>query len=245
MTALDNVALAALVTGVPRQESYTKAYQLLRELGLPEKYDAQAASAFGRRTTARRHRARVDERSDGCAGQTNPRKSRCELGRRDNASLWQDPGREPPSSSQATDLESQPTIRDTRYFSSRRLFGGRFEPTQRGCAQVKRTHRWVWLADACVAVSWARHWTHVLTAGTMAIALFVFGALMLAQENLQSLLTGWGDQIQINTYLDKGLGAGRVSLLRDKIRVSLKWSGCDIFPEASLERFSGGPGCAL
>ena len=34
MTALDNVALAALVTGVPRRESYTKAYQLLRELGL-------------------------------------------------------------------------------------------------------------------------------------------------------------------------------------------------------------------
>ena len=52
----------------------------------------------------------------------------------------------------------------------------------------------------------------------MAIALFVFGALMLAQENLQSLLTGWGDQIQINTYLDKGLGAGEVSLLRDKIQ---------------------------
>lgn len=65
---------------------------------------------------------------------------------------------------------------------------------------------------------WARHWTHVLTAGTMAIALFVFGALMLAQENLQSLLTGWGDQIQINTYLDKGLGDGEVSLLRDKIQ---------------------------
>jgi cell division transport system permease protein len=51
----------------------------------------------------------------------------------------------------------------------------------------------------------------------MAIALFVFGALMLAQENLQNLLTGWGDQIQINAYLDKGLGAGEVSLLRDKI----------------------------
>jgi len=65
---------------------------------------------------------------------------------------------------------------------------------------------------------WARLWTHVLTAGTMAIALFVFGALMLAQENLQNLLTGWGDQIQINAYLDKGLGAGEVSLLLDKIQ---------------------------
>jgi len=65
---------------------------------------------------------------------------------------------------------------------------------------------------------WARLWTHVLTAGTMAIALFVFGALMLAQENLQNLLTGWGDQIQINAYLEKGLGPEEVSLLRDKIQ---------------------------
>jgi cell division transport system permease protein len=65
---------------------------------------------------------------------------------------------------------------------------------------------------------WARLWTHVLTAGTMAIVLFVFGAFLLAQENLQNLLTGWGDQIQINAYLDKDLGAGGVSLLRDKIQ---------------------------
>jgi cell division transport system permease protein len=65
---------------------------------------------------------------------------------------------------------------------------------------------------------WARLWTHVLTAGTMAIALFVFGTLMLAQDNLQNLLTGWGDQIQINAYLDKGLDPGEVSLLRDKIQ---------------------------
>jgi cell division transport system permease protein len=65
---------------------------------------------------------------------------------------------------------------------------------------------------------WTRLWTHVLTAGTMAIALFVFGALMLAQDNLQNLLTGWGDQIQINAYLDKGLDPGEVSLLRDKIQ---------------------------
>jgi cell division transport system ATP-binding protein len=47
MTALDNVALAALVTGVPRQESYTKAYQLLHELGLREKYDAKPPALSG------------------------------------------------------------------------------------------------------------------------------------------------------------------------------------------------------
>ena len=47
MTALDNVALAALVTGVTRRESYTKAYQLLRDLGLREKYDARPPALSG------------------------------------------------------------------------------------------------------------------------------------------------------------------------------------------------------
>lgn len=64
----------------------------------------------------------------------------------------------------------------------------------------------------------ARPWTHVLAAGTMAIALFLFGVFMLVQENLQSLIKGWGDQIQINAYLDKDLVAGDVSLLRDRIQ---------------------------
>jgi cell division transport system ATP-binding protein len=41
MSALDNVALAAEVVGIPRRESHTKAYQLLRDLGLKEKYDAK------------------------------------------------------------------------------------------------------------------------------------------------------------------------------------------------------------
>jgi cell division protein FtsX len=58
----------------------------------------------------------------------------------------------------------------------------------------------------------------VLTAGTMAIALFVFGAFLLVQENLQNLLTEWGDQIQINAYLDKNLRAEEVAVLRDKIQ---------------------------
>ena len=64
----------------------------------------------------------------------------------------------------------------------------------------------------------ARLWTHALVAGTMAIVLFVFGAFLLVQENLQNLLKKWGDQIQINAYLDKDLGPAEVSLLRDKIQ---------------------------
>ena len=63
-----------------------------------------------------------------------------------------------------------------------------------------------------------RLWTHALVAGTMAIVLFVFGAFLLAQENLQNLLKVWGDQIQINAYLDKDLGPAEVSLLREKIQ---------------------------
>ncbi|MBM4261066.1 MAG: ABC transporter permease [Deltaproteobacteria bacterium] len=49
-------------------------------------------------------------------------------------------------------------------------------------------------------------WTHVLTAGTMAMTLFVFGAFMLLQGNLETLLKGWGEQIQINAYVEKGAG---------------------------------------
>lgn len=41
MTTLDNVALPALVMGMPRKASYMKAYGLLRELGLREKCDAK------------------------------------------------------------------------------------------------------------------------------------------------------------------------------------------------------------
>ena len=41
LTALENVALAAEVIGVAKKTSRTKAYHLLRELGLHERYDAK------------------------------------------------------------------------------------------------------------------------------------------------------------------------------------------------------------
>ena len=47
MTAVENVALAALVIGVPRRESLSKAYHLMRELGLQKKYDATPSALSG------------------------------------------------------------------------------------------------------------------------------------------------------------------------------------------------------
>ena len=47
LTALENVALAAEVVGMSKTESRTKAYQLLRELGLKERYDSKPLSLSG------------------------------------------------------------------------------------------------------------------------------------------------------------------------------------------------------
>jgi cell division transport system ATP-binding protein len=47
LSALENVALAAEVVGTPRRESHTRAYHLLRELGLKEKYDAKPLTLSG------------------------------------------------------------------------------------------------------------------------------------------------------------------------------------------------------
>jgi len=47
MSALENVALASEVVGFSKRESHTKAYHLLRDLGLKEKYDAKLRALSG------------------------------------------------------------------------------------------------------------------------------------------------------------------------------------------------------
>ncbi len=47
MTALENVALASQVVGISRRESRSKAFHLLRELGLKDKYSARPPSLSG------------------------------------------------------------------------------------------------------------------------------------------------------------------------------------------------------
>lgn len=44
-------------------------------------------------------------------------------------------------------------------------------------------------------------WSHMLTSLTMALTLFVFGAFMILQANLEQLLTAWGDRMHITAYL--------------------------------------------
>jgi cell division transport system permease protein len=64
---------------------------------------------------------------------------------------------------------------------------------------------------------WELLWNHVLTSGTMATSLFVFGVFILVQENIEHMLMGWGDQIQINTYLNKDVGDDQVKGIMERI----------------------------
>lgn len=61
-------------------------------------------------------------------------------------------------------------------------------------------------------------WTHVLTSGTMAMTLFIFGGFLLIQENLHGLLKGWGSQIQIFAYLGNSLPQADLQSLLGHIR---------------------------
>jgi cell division transport system permease protein len=65
---------------------------------------------------------------------------------------------------------------------------------------------------------WELLWSHILTSGTMGISLFVFGVFILVQENLQHMLNGWGDQIQINAYLASDIGTDQAEAMMDRIR---------------------------
>jgi cell division transport system permease protein len=70
--------------------------------------------------------------------------------------------------------------------------------------------------------------THLLTSGTMAMTLFIFGGFLLAEENLQGLVRGWGSRIQIFAYLDARLAASEAEPLVQRVRA---------YPEVESVRF--------
>jgi cell division transport system permease protein len=65
---------------------------------------------------------------------------------------------------------------------------------------------------------WQLLWTHVLTAATVAMTLFVLGGFMLLEANLQKLLKSWGEQIQITAYLNGGLPAADLKELLERVQ---------------------------
>ncbi|HEX9443025.1 MAG TPA: permease-like cell division protein FtsX, partial [Candidatus Binatia bacterium] len=75
-------------------------------------------------------------------------------------------------------------------------------------------------------------WSHLLTAGTMAMTLFIFGGFLLLQENLRGLVAGWGSRIQIYAYLDDKMPQAAVEPLVRRIRA---------YPEVESVRFVSRP----
>lgn len=61
-------------------------------------------------------------------------------------------------------------------------------------------------------------WTHVLTAGIMALTLAIFGGFVLLQQNLQGLLRGWGSQLEVFAYLKDGLSPAEVQSILSQAR---------------------------
>jgi len=57
-------------------------------------------------------------------------------------------------------------------------------------------------------------WTHLLTAGIMAMTLSVFGGFLIIQDNVGRLVKGWGEELQVFVYLEDGVDAAAAESMR-------------------------------
>lgn len=71
-------------------------------------------------------------------------------------------------------------------------------------------------------------WTHLLTAGVMAMTLLVFGGFLLIQENVGQLVRGWGEDLHVFAYLDDNVDASAAADLRTRL---------ESFPEVGAVRY--------
>ncbi len=71
-------------------------------------------------------------------------------------------------------------------------------------------------------------WTHLLTAGVMAMILLVFGGFLLIQENLGRMVRGWGEELHVFVYLDDEVDAAAATELRARL---------ESFPEVRAARY--------
>ena len=60
-------------------------------------------------------------------------------------------------------------------------------------------------------------WTHLLTAGIMAMTLSVFGGFLIIQGNVGRLVKGWSDEVQVFAYLKDGVDAAAAEAMRGRV----------------------------
>lgn len=60
-------------------------------------------------------------------------------------------------------------------------------------------------------------WTHLLTAGIMAMTLSVFGGFLIVQANVGRLVKGWSDEVQVFAYLKDGVDAAAAEAMRARV----------------------------
>ncbi len=83
-------------------------------------------------------------------------------------------------------------------------------------------------------------WTHILTSGTMAMTLFVFGGFLLLQENLSGLLKGWSSQLQIFAYIEEGLNRAEIESVQRQVRSYPEVEGVRyVSKKEAWEKFKG------
>lgn len=67
---------------------------------------------------------------------------------------------------------------------------------------------------------WQLRWSHLLTAMTMSVTLFVFGAFLVLQINLERWLKGLGEEIQMTAYLAQNLAPLETQRLLERVRAT-------------------------
>src|SRR5581483_11169748 len=172
------------------------------------------AGAFGRRAAAGRHRPRADQRSGADSRRRAHRQRRRRGCRRDH---------EAPAAHARARRDDRD--RDPRSAHDRALRhagaapgAGRADPRSGARGRAMKIFFLAGLVLRQVGASLRRlFWTHALTAATTAIALFVFGAFLLFQTNLEYLVRGWGEELQVSAYLNRDVAEERVGALLQRI----------------------------
>ena len=83
---------------------------------------------------------------------------------------------------------------------------------------------------------WQLRWSHLLTAMTMSVTLFVFGAFLVLQINLEHWIKGLGDEIQMTAYLAQNLAPLETQRLLERVRATPEVDGVRLISQEQAWR---------